>query len=112
MIAQIPKDTKVNVIGYNGTFYLVNYNNMNGWVSKYYVTNVIEESLKFVNVNDDIVFGQVTTNTCLREEASTNSKYLMSVSKNSNVQVLNRGTSWSYVCYNGTLGYLYNKYFK
>lgn len=112
VIAQIPKGTKVNVIGYNGTFYLVNYNNMNGWVSKYYVTNVIEESLKFVNVNDDIVFGQVTTNTCLREEASTNSKYLMSVSKNSNVQVLNRGTSWSYVCYNGTLGYMYNKYFK
>lgn len=112
VIAQIPKDTKLNVLGYNGTFYLVDYKNMNGWVSKYYVNNVIEESLKFVDVNDNIIFGKVTTNTCLREKASTNSKYLMSVPKNSNVQVLNRGTSWSYVCYNGTLGYMYNKYFK
>lgn len=112
VICKIPKNSRIEVIGYNGSYYLVNYNNINGWVSKYYVGNVDSSTVKYVKVNDDLIFGTATTNTCLREKPTTDSAYLIYVGKDSNVQILHKGDTWSYVCYNGTLGYMYNKYFK
>lgn len=100
VIAKIPDNTYVDIIGEKGSFYYINYKNVKGYSSKEYIK---EKNLRLATTLDNLN---------IRSSASTSAKILDVAPKGSTLKIISSDTYWSKVIYNGYTGYAYNNYLK
>ncbi|MGM9532843.1 SH3 domain-containing protein [Intestinibacter sp.] len=118
LISQIPKNTKVTLIKFNSdaSWAQVIYNNKTGWVLAYYLNDepLGSSGSKDETSEDTGTYRQGTTkeNLNLRKGPSTSYSVLVTIPKNSTVEVYEEQNGWVKVKYNSYTGYCSALYIK
>lgn len=85
------------------------FQNFKKKLGKTIVTIAMVVMLSTIAVNAQTL-NKTTANLNMREGASTSTKVLQVIKKGELVEVIQKNGNWSQVSYNGTTGYVYNKY--
>ena len=108
-IGKIANGKKVAVLGENGSFYLVEINGTQGFISKSYVSKSSSSSSSNTTTTATVTASALN----MRKSASVNSSIVTTLSKGTKVTVLSKGSSgWWKVKYGSKTGYMASKYLK
>lgn len=113
LLRVIPQHAQVTVYTQNGEWVQVDYQGTMGYVQAKYLTytNPVQPT---VTANPGTVSSAwVLTpsgNLNLREEGSTNARVLCTIPRLAEITLYSWGTSWSYVSYQGIVGYVQSAY--
>lgn len=99
-ILTIPKNSNIEYLGSNGSWYNVSYSGKQGYVSNQYVS-------KLENLSDEY---STTSNLNLRTDASTSSRVLLTIPKGKSVSLISKHGSWYKVRYGNSQGYVSSQY--
>lgn len=110
-IDKLQKGEKVEYLGISGNWYKVKHDGQTGYIYKTYASaySTVESS---VEEDSTVKYYRYTTASSLnfREKATTSSNVICGLSKNTKVGVISTNNGWSKVKYNGSYGYVSNKY--
>ncbi|MDI3528973.1 MAG: lactocepin [Thermoanaerobacter sp.] len=103
VIGVLPRGTVVTLLEEVNGWYKINYNGKTGYIYGVYVTVMPSSS--------EVKTGRVTASVLnVREEASTSTKVIGTLSKGTVVTLLEEVNGWYKINYNGKIGYIYGKY--
>ena len=115
ILEKIPSGAVVEVIGSQGNYYQIRYNNVTGYVFKQYLNDAPDVTVTLAPSGDTTATGypyQTTTNdqVNLRAGKSTSTKRLASIPKGATLTVSSISGSYAEVTYNGVSGWCLKKY--
>ena len=99
-LGKLNEGDKVEYISESGSWIKVKYNGTTGYVYGSYVSKTASTITKYVTASSLNV----------RSGPSTSSSILGSLSKGTSVQVISESNGWAKIKYNGSTGYVSNKY--
>ena len=116
VIGYLTNGTSLSIIGESGSWYIINYNGQNGYVSKEYVSVTTQgnnssssNNSNNTSIKEGIVVN-VSTNLRVRSGAGTNYGVLGYLTNGSKVSITGENGSWYAINYNGKTGYVSKEY--
>ena len=113
VLTTIPQNTIINVISRAGTWTQVRYGNLTGFVMTSFLTFLKEDTAGTAtpapSVDGDTLYAKVTTkegSLNLRKRASASATVLTTIPQYEVIEVLEKGTVWTQVCYLNQMGYV------
>ncbi len=118
VIQVIPRNTWVNILEKGETWCYVSYNGKDGWVMTKFLTisnskeNTPKPTTTSTSGSYQTAWVAVATGTTLnqRSSASTNASIITRIPNGAAVQVYSKGSTWSYIKYNGKYGYVMTQF--
>ena len=110
IMIEIPRGETIIVTKEMGDWCAVRFRGMNGYcMTKYLTLGVSGDD----EITEDTLYARVTTESGslnLRKSASKSAAILTTIPRNTVITVLERGSTWSQVKYNGKTGYVMNEF--
>ncbi|WP_411731014.1 SH3 domain-containing protein, partial [Paeniglutamicibacter sp.] len=94
----VPKNTKLTILKVSGNWHQVSYKSKTGWVSGDYLKSVPAEKAKVYNYTKSF--------TAVKAKASAGSAHVLSLHRQTKVEVLGRSGSWTQVLVSGKTGFV------
>ncbi|MDR7360360.1 SH3 domain-containing protein [Paeniglutamicibacter sulfureus] len=94
----IPKNTKLTILRVSGTWHQVTFKSKTGWVSGDYLTSV--------SVAKSKVYNYTKVFTAVKAKASGSSASVLSLHRQTKVEVLGRSGSWTRIIFSGKAGFV------
>lgn len=116
-ILLIPRSAIVDVLSFDYDWCRVQYNGVQGYVMTKFLNLDINQPIPapVPTTSPGAKYAQVSTvqgGLNMRKSASSSAKRILVIPQNAFVQVLEVGSKWCYVTYNGASGYVMSKYLK
>ncbi|MGL5152465.1 MAG: SH3 domain-containing protein [Clostridium sp.] len=110
VIASLPKNKKVEIIGESGNWFKINFDGREGFVSKDYIIVEGQSSGGGSTNREGIV--QVSSALNVRSGAGTNHSVIGSLRKGQSVTITGESGDWYKINFNGQSGYVAKQYIK